>query len=162
MQAGQAGPQLAPVDLQAAVSDAMEPVVVAAQANRITVQDEVPAITVQSSYDQLVQVIRILLDNAVKYSDPKGTVRIAAKVADNSVELQVIDTGIGIDKADLPAVFDRFYRADQSRTKGKREGYGLGLSIAKSLSDQLGMDIHAKSKPGKGSTFTITLPIHIA
>ena len=149
-----------PVALQQVVGDAMEAVVAAAQERKISVTDTTPNVTVLSQPDQLTQVVRILLENAVKYSHPKGEVGVAAVPAGDTVTLTVSDTGIGISKADLPHIFSRFYRADESRSKVRHEGYGLGLAIAKSISDQLGMNLAVKSQLGKGSEFSVVLPLH--
>jgi signal transduction histidine kinase len=72
--------------------------------------------------------------------------------------LEVKDFGVGISKADLPYIFDRFYRAESSRSKEKVDGYGLGLSIAKSIVDKLGGKIKVVSREGKGSTFIVQIP----
>ncbi|KKQ44753.1 MAG: Histidine kinase,HAMP domain-containing protein,histidine kinase, partial [Candidatus Woesebacteria bacterium GW2011_GWA1_37_8] len=69
-------------------------------------------------------------------------------------KLIVSDNGIGISKSDLPHIFDRFYRADQSRNKNEISGFGLGLSIAKKIANLHSASIRVESKPGKGSTFT--------
>ena len=75
---------------------------------------------------------------------------------DNQAVLRIRDTGIGIEPADLPHIFERFYRADRARS---RQGTGLGLSIAQMLVEQLGGRITAQSEPGKGSTFSVWLPL---
>ena len=80
------------------------------------------------------------------------------KKTDGSIELQVQDQGIGIDEKDMPHIFDRFYRADDSRSKIATSGYGLGLSIAKKIVDIHHGEIYAQSVPNKGSIFTIRLP----
>lgn len=98
--------------------------------------------------DALAELVGILLDNAFKYS-PKGK-GISVKVENKQIE--VSDMGIGISKNDLPYIFDRFYRSDKSRTKN---GYGLGLSIAKQIADLHGAKIKVESKPGTGSTFKV-------
>lgn len=154
------GSALRPVGLQECVGEAMESVVAAAQQRGISVEDSVPNVTVLSQPEQLCQVIRILIDNAVKYSHDKGTVRISGSRTGAAVTLFVEDDGVGISKADLPHIFARFYRADESRSKERRSGFGLGLAIAKTISDRLGMRITAESQPGKGSRFSITLPLY--
>lgn len=114
----------------------------------------------------LQKLITILLDNAVKYT-PKGgrvSVSLACRQAgvrgnNRNVITVVEDSGVGIAKEDLPHVFDRFYRADSSRSKTKVDGFGLGLSIAKRIVDVHGGKISVKSTVGKGSTFTVKLPV---
>ena len=81
------------------------------------------------------------------------------KTHDNIVTLFVADSGIGIAEKDMPHIFNRFYRADQSRSKTRNDGYGIGLAIAKAISEQLGMNIRVESKVGVGSAFSIDLPL---
>lgn len=116
--------------------------------------------TVQASVDptSFEQLVTILLDNAIKYSE-KGVIKIFLARKGRSLEFSVTDNGIGIAKNDLDKIFDRFYRSDISRTKDSKEGYGLGLSIAKSIVDLHGGEIWVKSKPGFGSTFFVKIPL---
>lgn len=100
--------------------------------------------------DALIELVTILLDNAFKYSPKRSEVSI--KVKDGTIE--VIDKGIGISKENLPHIFDRFYRSDKSRGT---DGYGLGLSIAKSIVDLHKGRIEVESKLGKGSIFRVHL-----
>ncbi|HSW88755.1 MAG TPA: sensor histidine kinase, partial [Candidatus Saccharimonadales bacterium] len=106
----------------------------------------------------LVQLFVILLENAVKYSPEQTIVTLATKSIDHSILITVTDQGIGIDKKDMPHIFDRFYRADSSRTKQDVSGYGLGLSIAKKIIDAHNGDITVMSEKNKGTTFTVQLP----
>ncbi len=147
------------VSLQSVVSDAMNQVVVYAQEKDITVNDKVENIKLYSNSQSLVQILTILLENAVKYSPDKGEVTIHAKQQKRAVTISVIDNGIGIKSADMPHVFDRFYRSDNSRSRTKTHGYGLGLAIAKRLVHELDGEISVKSVATKGSTFSIKLPI---
>ncbi len=105
-----------------------------------------------------LELISILIDNAVKYSD--GNVQVAVRSIPHAkqVEIQVTDTGVGIGADDLPHIFDRFYRVESSRTKNTVEGYGLGLSLAKKIVELHKGEITVVSKLGEGSTFTIKLP----
>jgi len=113
-------------------------------------------ITVKADEQQLKQLFFNLLDNAVKYTNPSGviTVRIARDGGLARIEMQ--DTGIGMTEEHLAHVFDRFYRADKS---GTDQGFGLGLSIVKSVVDAHGGTITVKSRYSAGTTFIITLPI---
>ena len=111
--------------------------------------------------ESLRRITLILLDNAIKYtpiSDEEGANRVIVSLerANGQAVLRVCDTGIGIDPADLPHIFERFYRADRARS---RQGTGLGLSIAQTLVEQLGGHITAQSTPGEGSTFSFWLPL---
>jgi len=96
-----------------------------------------------------------LLDNAIKYTPSGGTVTVSLSEKDAQVLVSVKDTGCGISPSDLPRIFARFYRGDQSRSK---LGFGLGLSLARAIARAHRGDITATSIPGQGSTFTVTLP----
>lgn len=101
-----------------------------------------------------------LMDNAIKYNRPGGKVTVHVAVNENKkeVKLSVIDNGQGIDEGDLPKIFDRFFRGDMVRSHGK--GFGLGLSLAKEIVEAQGGRITVDSQPGKGSRFTIMLPLN--
>jgi len=96
-----------------------------------------------------------LLDNAIKYTPPGGSVNVSVGENDAQVFLTIKDTGIGISPKDLPHIFERFYRCDQSRAQ---TGIGLGLSLAGAIARAHGGDITATSTPNQGSIFTVTLP----
>jgi len=118
-------------------------------------------VRVRGDEESLRRITLILLDNAIKYtpiSDEEGANRVIVSLerANGQAVLRVCDTGIGIDPADLPHIFERFYRADRARS---RQGTGLGLSIAQTLVEQLGGHITAQSTPGEGSTFSVWLPL---
>jgi two-component system OmpR family sensor kinase len=118
-------------------------------------------VRVRGDEESLRRITLILLDNAIKYtpiSDEEGANRVIVSLerANGQAVLRVCDTGIGIDPVDLPHIFERFYRADRARS---RQGTGLGLSIAQTLVEQLGGHISAESTPGKGSTFSVWLPV---
>ena len=104
------------------------------------------------------QVLRNLVENAVKYSPEGGPVTIAARVGAGTVEISVSDQGLGMDSAHLDRIFDRFYQVDSASTR-KVGGSGLGLSICKAIVEAHGGRIWAESQPGLGSTFHFTLPL---
>ncbi|HEU5314638.1 MAG TPA: ATP-binding protein [Chloroflexota bacterium] len=111
--------------------------------------------------DALRQLVLILVDNAVKYTPAGGAVTLGLRVEGNSsggqvAKVSVVDTGIGIARADLPHVFERFYRADRARQTG---GTGLGLAIGKWIAEAHGGQIDVESELGAGSIFTVTLPV---
>lgn len=110
---------------------------------------------VLSNADRVEQVLVILLDNAMKYTPEGGEIFLNAQWNDSHVVLSVRDTGIGISESDLPYVFDRFYKADKSRTGSS--GSGLGLSIAREMLKWMGEEIFVTSEKGKGSEFSFTL-----
>ena len=99
-----------------------------------------------------------ILDNALKYTPPGGRVSLELRLENGQAIVEVADTGIGIDAKDLPHVFERFYRADQSRSREVR-GSGLGLSIAKWIAEIHGGAIEANSQPLQGSRFVVHLPL---
>ena len=123
-----------------------------------------PAVgTITADEEKLDTIVTNLISNAIKFTPGGGrvTLRTAAAASDMSVfeEPQVLieveDTGIGIDPADLPLVWDRLYRGDRSR---RTRGLGLGLSLVKAIVHAHGGRVEASSTPGNGSTFSITLP----
>ena len=105
----------------------------------------------------LKQALRILVDNAVKYTPEGGSITLSCEAEQNSVAISVTDTGVGISGSELSAIFDRFYRADAARS-GETPGHGLGLSILKIIVLSHGGKVRVRSTMGKGSTFTILLP----
>ncbi|MFM8414548.1 MAG: sensor histidine kinase, partial [Planctomycetota bacterium] len=105
----------------------------------------------------LEQAVINLVDNAIKYSEPGGTVRLTAERADGAIVIRVADDGVGIEAEHLPRLFERFYRVDKARSR-KLGGTGLGLSIVKHIVQAHGGGIDVESTPGRGSTFTIRLP----
>ncbi|GHU66331.1 hypothetical protein AGMMS49983_15740 [Clostridia bacterium] len=110
--------------------------------------------------DRITGVIGNLLSNAVKYTPEGGHICITAKDTQSEAFLTIEDTGIGIAEEDLPYIFERFYRADKSRTRGMggTGGAGIGLAIVKSIVAAHGGEVTVKSEPNKGSRFTIRLP----
>ncbi|MDQ3318168.1 MAG: HAMP domain-containing histidine kinase, partial [Actinomycetota bacterium] len=105
--------------------------------------------------DRVRQVASILLDNAVKYTPEGGNVAVRVEEEDGRAALEVSDNGIGMAEDQMPLVFERFHRADPSRTES---GAGLGLSIARQIAESHGGEIRVRSRIGEGSTFTLFLP----
>jgi two-component system phosphate regulon sensor histidine kinase PhoR len=103
------------------------------------------------------QVLTNLLDNAAKYTEPGGRIAVRVVGREREVCVEVSDTGIGIPEADLPRVFERFYRVDKARSRDLG-GTGLGLAIVKHLVQLLGGEVFVESEVGKGSRFSFTLP----
>lgn len=109
--------------------------------------------------DYLQQMLFIFIDNAFKYT-PSGEVKLDTIFYQSQVGIRIADTGIGMDKDEVPHIFDRFYRADESR--GITEGIGLGLSIAKWIIDEHGGSVEVVTRQGEGTTFVIWLPLLFA
>lgn len=107
---------------------------------------------------RLEQVLNNLLENALKYTSDGGKVRVFARPAEDACEIGVEDTGIGIPLADLPHIFERFYRVEKARTREKG-GTGLGLSIVKHIMALHHGTVEAKSEVGKGTTITLRFPL---
>jgi two-component system sensor histidine kinase CiaH len=148
-----------PVSSKEVVETATEQVAKLAAARSITLKHIVSDALVAGDRESLVQILVILLDNAIKYS-PKGkTVTLEATQQANEVIWRITDEGNGIEPTALEHVFDRFYRADSSRVKSGTEGYGLGLSIAKMIADVHNGNITLKSRVGHGTTAIVLLPI---
>jgi signal transduction histidine kinase len=114
--------------------------------------------TIEADGVRLLRLLDNLLDNALRHTPPGGTVRLVATSAGGTLEVRVEDTGEGIEHAAVGHVFDRYYRGETARTRG-REGSGLGLAIARAIARAHGGDLSVESRPGEGSTFTLHLPI---
>lgn len=112
---------------------------------------------VEADNAQISQVLRNLIDNALKYSPDERRLRIATYAMRREVYVSIQDFGYGIPEEDVPHVFDRFYKVEKAHTPSKQSGTGLGLSIVKRIIDQHNQTITLKSAKGKGSTFTFTL-----
>ncbi|KKR71219.1 MAG: Histidine kinase [Candidatus Woesebacteria bacterium GW2011_GWA2_40_7b] len=139
LESGKSVFEMSKVDLRKVVTNAI---------GKRNVKSDLKSSIVMGSEDALTELVAILLDNAFKYS-PKAK-GVSVKIKDKQIEIS--DKGGGIQKKDLPHIFDRFYRGDKSRTK---DGYGLGLSIAKQIADLHGAKIKVDSKLGTGSTFKV-------
>ena len=146
------------VDLAEAVNQAIERNLALAKEKKIEIKKNLKEVSVKGNPQSLVEIISILINNAIKYSSNKKEVKVTVKKGKKHAIVEVVDQGIGISKKDFPHVFDRFYRADSSRSKSKVDGYGLGLSIAKSIVDLHKGSISIESEEGKGSVFTVRLP----
>lgn len=129
-----------------------------AKDKNIEIKVKIPEAKIFAEKRSLTELFTILLDNAVKYSKENKQINIYMEKVDSKIKIFVKDNGIGIDKKDLPFIFDRFYRADLSRTKQDVSGYGLGLAIAKEITKLHKGNIYAESVLGKGTTFIVILP----
>jgi signal transduction histidine kinase len=149
-----------PVDMSAVALAAIDAVRPAARARDLELNVSIGAITreVWGDPDRLQQIIWNLLSNAVKFTPSGGRIDLALEETGGAVQISITDTGVGIDPAFLPHVFERFRQADSSTTRAQA-GLGLGLSIVRHLVDLHGGTVTAASRGlGQGATFTVTLP----
>jgi signal transduction histidine kinase len=158
-ESGQLKLQLRDVDLE----DVARPIIASfeREASNKGVSLELAAlrpVRVEADPDRLAQVFVNLIDNALRHTSDGGRIRIEVDARDSDAVLRVRDTGEGIPYRDLPHIFERFYVVDRSRTRGSG-GAGLGLAIAKGIVDAHGGSISAESMLGRGTAFTIRLPI---
>jgi two-component system sensor histidine kinase SenX3 len=119
-----------------------------------------PGLEVYGNQEQVTAAVANLVANAVSYSRCDSTVLVTTKAEDGSVEISVVDQGIGIPSDEIDRIFERFYRVDPARHRSTG-GTGLGLSIVKHVAATHGGDIRVWSVEGQGSTFTLTLPQHL-
>jgi signal transduction histidine kinase len=109
---------------------------------------------IEGNQEALARLFLVLFDNAVKYTPAGGKVSAVFDVAERVPVFRIQDSGIGIPSQDIPHIFERFYRADKTRTR-KHGGFGLGLAIAKWIADAHAAEIRVESIPGQGSVFTV-------
>jgi len=147
-------------DLVPCVEKVGAEVSILAAGKNIEIQRQLPPGQIQISADPaaIERLLTILLDNAVKYTPSGGKVELSLSNGSDRARIEIRDTGIGISEKDLPHIFERFYRADHSRSH-QIGGAGLGLAIAKWIVDSHRGSIEAQSEPGHGSHFRISLPI---
>jgi signal transduction histidine kinase len=119
----------------------------------IYAEEEVPR--VEADPTQLHRMLAILVDNALKYSDDGSPVDLELSRENGNAVVSVVDRGCGIPEAEIPHIFDRFYRAQGS---SRADGTGLGLALAREITEHLGGEIRVKSEPAAGSTFSVVLP----
>lgn len=150
--------KLTRIALPLVINSAIGQVKALAEKKKIIIKMETAKNFITGDEKSLRELVVILLDNAIKYSPSKSIVNVDVKKGDSVIQIIVKDNGAGIKKEDLPHIFDRFYRADRSRTKQKIGGYGLGLSIAKRIVTLNNGSIRVESEISRGSVFTVSLP----
>ena len=148
---------VSPVDLVKLAREVRDLYEDSAEAAGIELHADVPAgLVVNADRDRLRQALANLVDNAIKYTPRGGRVDLQASSDHQTVQIRVSDSGSGISEQHLPRIFDRLYRGDQSRAT---RGLGLGLSLVRAYVEAQGGTVSVQSMPGKGSTFTIALPL---
>ena len=144
-------------DFSETIADCAELVQPLADERAVKISVDIEPVKITGDAERLAQVVTNLLTNAIQYNQPAGEVRVQLASQNGLAVLTVTDTGQGIAPADLPRVFGRFYRADQSRTGAGNAG--LGLAITKAIIEAHGGTIEVASKENAGTTFTVRLPI---
>jgi signal transduction histidine kinase len=147
------------VNVAEAVNEAVELYEDTAEDAGLTLTAQIPdGLSISADRDRLRQALANLVDNAIKYTPSGGRVEITADRESDAVALRIRDTGRGISEQDLPRIWDRLYRGDQSRAT---RGLGLGLSLVRAYVEAQGGKVSVESAADRGSTFTIRLPRNI-
>jgi two-component system phosphate regulon sensor histidine kinase PhoR len=158
IETGKAELELEPMDISGLVEEAVAQIRPQAERQKLALETSLasglPSVTVDK--ERVRQVMVNLIHNAIKFNRPGGNIRITTKSSGEAVSIEVTDTGIGIAREDLPHIFERFYKGDKSRAG---QGSGIGLAIAKHVVESHGGNIQVESEEGKGTTFTINLPL---
>jgi signal transduction histidine kinase len=159
---GRAQLHLDEVDLKEMLAELAETASILGEQRSVDVSVAVPDATIEMRVDRsrVRQLLTNLLTNAIKYTPAGGTVGIESTIENGHVVFTVRDSGIGIAPGDLPHIFDRFWRADPARSRtSSRPGTGLGLAISKWIAEAHGGTIEAQSRPGRGTTVTVRVPL---
>ncbi len=152
--------QLVPLSVNSLLQAVVETQQPTAQAKKLSLNMDFAAadLIIEAASDELRRALSNLIVNAISYTPPGGSITVTTRMIQDSAEIAVRDTGIGIDADDLPRIFQRFYRADQARSI-HTGGTGLGLAISKKIVEAHGGSIEVESAPGAGSTFRVRLPL---
>ncbi len=161
LESGQDFFQHAPLAIQETIQKCVETHRTRADAKgldyRLTWNDDFSNVEVRADEEAIRQILDNLIDNAIKYTPENGSVEVRCGLDDESVTIEVADSGIGIPRDDLPRVFERFYRVDKARSR-ELGGTGLGLSIVKHLVQSLNGKVDVESRVNGGTTFRLCLP----
>jgi len=144
------------VSLQTLVSNAIDKIQPLAKIKKIKIVDQTKAAMIKANSDTFQQLLVIILDNAIKYSPVGSTINLTSTSEGNRVKCVIADQGPGIAPAELPHIYNRFYRADKSRSQ---KGFGLGLSIAQKIIHAHHGSLHIESQVNQGTKVTLTLPL---
>lgn len=158
-EAGQLRLHREPIALEDVITRAVQAVSLQAERKQLALSTDLPANLplVEADAQRVGQILRNLLQNAIKYTPEQGKVSVSAQAFQQEVQVAVRDTGVGIAPEQLPMIFKHFYRADTSRTR-ETGGSGLGLAVVKHLVHAHGGRVTVQSHVGQGSCFTFTLP----
>jgi two-component system phosphate regulon sensor histidine kinase PhoR len=158
IETGKATLKLEPVNLNSLVEEVIAQLKPQAERQNLTLEavleDDIPSF--QADKERIRQVMVNLIHNAIKFNRPGGSIRTTTRYSEGSVVVEVTDSGVGIAEDDLPHIFERFFKADKSRTG---QGTGMGLAIAKHIVEIHGGKIWVQSEEEKGSTFSFSLPL---
>lgn len=158
-ESGKLALNLKPVELDTLLLEVFHEMRVLAGTNVQLKLADIDQVLVNGDRDRLKQVLLNLVGNAIQYTPPGGIVIMSLAIIGEQVRIIVRDTGPGIPAEDLPYIFERFYRAEKSRTRTRTSGFGLGLSIVQWIVENHGGTIKVESKEGQGTTFAIWLPL---
>jgi two-component system, OmpR family, phosphate regulon sensor histidine kinase PhoR len=148
-----------PVDLVGLAKEVAGGYADRAEERRVKLRTDLqPNVAVRGDRAQLGLLLSNLIDNALRYTPARGTVRVRLEAAESRAVLEVADTGEGIPASELPRVFERFYRVDKARAR-QTGGTGLGLAIVRHVAEAHGGTVSVESELGQGSTFSVTLPV---
>lgn len=161
LEAGQASPKWAELDIQLLLQQVVRKMMPLAEEKGLRLQHTTAGVSLPLTADpaMVYQMVYNLLMNAIRYTPDGGSITVSAAAEGNLVKLQVTDTGIGIATEEQDHIFDYFYRVDQSRAK-QSGGTGLGLALVKQMAIAHGGEVGVDSAVGRGSTFTLKLPLY--
>ena len=148
-----------PINLKESAQNVISKLEPNAKEKNIKINLDADEVKTEGDENSIRELLTILLDNAIKFSKKEGKIEISIKDKNNYAQISVKDNGAGIDEKDIPYIFDRFYKADTSRSKNEVPGFGLGLSIAKEIVEMHGGKISVKSKKNVGTEFLVKLPL---
>jgi signal transduction histidine kinase len=159
--AGQTELRLEPIDLNELCQQMAEYISPLAEQKEqlLSYQGPGASVTINANLARIKQLLLNLLDDAIKYTDPRGRITLGLKTENREAVITVSDTGRGIPPEDLPHIFQRFFRRSAKTAARTAAGFGLGMSIVKWIVDSHGGKIEVQSEVGKGTTFTVRLPL---
>ncbi|MFQ5500951.1 MAG: heavy metal sensor histidine kinase [Phycisphaerae bacterium] len=162
LDAGEAILRREPIQLDQSIADVIDLFAPLAQDHGVQLAfSECEPMVVPADEDRLRQTMSNLIDNAIKYMNNHGQIDVSLKRTDHSATIRVADTGPGIPADDLQHVFERFYRVDRARSRSRNHGTGLGLPICRSIVRAHGGEIKIESRPGMGTTVSVSLPVEV-